>query len=713
MPSGSPPRSLGSVLLAAIAAAACSGDAPATVHVKAKAAAARPASPRDPEPAGPAVRLGDQAADGVPHSGLITRIELAPDGSAALTRDARGSVRVWAALDGSAQPQRIPVGAPRHMSLARRRGGRALTVAMVDSAGELRLFRTDERGHPAAIERAAAGGRPALAAQVLAGGDRVAILRDDLAIELADDTGAVLARLEQRGFRPVAFAASAAGNGLVALSVDAGSARHHISIRRIDVAASGMTMRPSSIELTAAAAFGPSQWSLNPSGNRVALLEAPPGPTWHLIAADLEADTVEDVELPVMVNERVAIGFVDDRNVIATQRPTPVSLRVDLGDKGAIFPAVTPDTRSGDVVQATAPGTRAAAMLTWLWVDAQGRGPVFMGYDPFQAAEGAISPDNRWVAWTGNPGGTGAGIHVRALRGQAQPRAAIPYPPLFGRPLRVLFLDERRLILADTGGEVRLIDWTTGTEIDAVDTGGAAAGVELDARRGLLAVFRPGGQVWVYRVSAERGFRAPLLVADGAERMGLLTGGGPALWTLDRDRKLRTYTLADLERGQSRTQALAGGTQLDFSPVGLDRQGRFLAMDPSLREVRRIDGPKDADVGQTFPRQPTGPVRPFPSPDGKRMAILRPEGVLAVYDGAGDQPSWDRAFLETVQSANWSDDSSLLAVGGRLGASVLDAATGKVVDMTCGPVFHVVRAPPAIQFDPPPLASLCEADVER
>ncbi|HKE13619.1 MAG TPA: hypothetical protein VKB80_02055 [Kofleriaceae bacterium] len=648
----------------------------------------------------PEVHLGSYPAEGVPHSAPIDRIELAPDGSAALTRDARGTVRVWAALDGSAQPQRVPVGAPRHMSLARRRDGRGMTLALVDSAGEVRLFRTDERGHPAAVASAAPAGRPALAALVLAGGDRVAILRDDHAIELADETGAVLARLEQRGFRPATFAATAAGTGLVAITLDAGRPSHRVRIHRIDVAARGLTLRPSPVELTAAAVIGPSQWALDPSGNRVALLAAPPGPTWHLLAADLGAGTVGDIDLPMTVTERVAIGFVDEHDVVATQAQTPVSLRIDLAAKGAVFPAVTPDTRGGELVVATAVGTRVAAALAWLWVDAASRGALYLGYDQFQATDGAISPDRRWAAWAATSGD----VYVRALRGQPQPRTSLSYPAERGQPRRVLFLDDARLMLVEPDGEVRLIDWASGEEIDAVDAGGSASDVDLDRARGLLAVVRQGGQVWLYPVSAA-GFGAPLLVADGAERAGFLAGDGPALWTLDNGRKLRTYAIAELTRGMSREEATARGTQLDSSVLGVDRQGRAMV----VGQVHDAQAAADA-AGARERRLPGGFFRALPSPDGKRVAMWRSDSVLSMFEAGRDAPSWTRAFL-TIQNASWSADGSLLAVAGPFGAAVADAADGKMVDLTCGPLFRVQRAPPAMSaFDRVPLATLCEAD---
>src|SRR4029079_691328 len=94
--------------------------------------------------------VGGFPGDGVPHSQFIDRIELAADGNAALTRDTGGSWRAGAALDGSAQPQALAARGARMGSVARRTGG-GLTIAMIDAANQLKLFRADERGRSTAI----------------------------------------------------------------------------------------------------------------------------------------------------------------------------------------------------------------------------------------------------------------------------------------------------------------------------------------------------------------------------------------------------------------------------------------------------------------------------------------------------------------------------------------------------------------------------------
>ncbi len=680
------------LLFAVAVSAACGSDEPAP----------RPPAKAVPRPVAvpekPAVRFGGRAAEGVPHGAVIRSIELAPDGSAGLTRDAIGSVRLWTALDGSAEPRLVPVRGALQMSLARRRD-RGLLVALIDSAGELRLLRAEQAGSIALVEGPAEAARPAIGVRVLAGGDRVVVLRDDHSLDLIDESGARLARFEQRGFRPVAMAA--AGRGLVALSLQREAAGHRAVIHRVNIAERSISLRPSTVEVAGPAGVSPSSWSVDPSGGMVAMRAMKPTSAFsYVVLADLERGTTEEVELPIPRGEEIAIGFVNGRNLIVSGRPNVGSWRIDVTRDYAVYPAVTPDDRDADLVSATVPGTRAIAVGAWLWVEAAGHDRVYLGYRPFLAEDAAISPDNRWVAWV-----SAGEIHMVGLRGQAAPRQQLPAPDPMVQYRRVFFLDDRRLLLLDTAGQIEMVDWVAGTKLRSVNVGGVASDVQLDARRGLMSVLRPGGQVWVHRVSAASGFGGPLLVGDGATRMGFDDRDGHVLWTIDANSKLRTYSLADLERGMSRAEAGERGDALPFNPREIDRQGRFFVQTP---ELKRLNGSQTDAVDRTFPM--AGSVaRILPSPDGNRVAFVRSDGLISLFDGAREQPSWSRAFVDAAQSATWSQDGSLLAVATHSGSAVLDGASGNFVHLTCGPMFEVRRTPPVNLVPPAPKISLCEA----
>src|SRR5688572_29261404 len=66
-------------------------------------------------PAPPAPRAAELVGGrrrGVPHFAQISGIVVDPAGTRALTNDFLGQVRIWPTLDGTVEPQRLPVSAP-------------------------------------------------------------------------------------------------------------------------------------------------------------------------------------------------------------------------------------------------------------------------------------------------------------------------------------------------------------------------------------------------------------------------------------------------------------------------------------------------------------------------------------------------------------------------------------------------------------------------
>src|SRR5688572_5947309 len=173
----------------AVAASACgdrsgsSSTGPARIG---PGGAARQRAPR---------RLSTARPRGVPHGGQIDQLVLTQDGTAALTRDNTGGVRLWARLDGTAQPVPIPIRAPAQMSLAR--AGDKLTAAMIDSAGGTHFLRLGERGDTTELSSLPPGHASEVA--LLPGGKGALVLHVDRSIELVDTaTGMLVARAARR-----------------------------------------------------------------------------------------------------------------------------------------------------------------------------------------------------------------------------------------------------------------------------------------------------------------------------------------------------------------------------------------------------------------------------------------------------------------------------------------------------------------------------------
>ena len=103
------------------------------------------ATPTRPLPAAPIVRT-DAAAGGIeaPHAGPIVLVAATPDGTAALSSDVGGGVRLWPALDGSQEPRVVALPEPHALAIGPRDGG--YTAAVLDAAGGLYIANIDAQG---------------------------------------------------------------------------------------------------------------------------------------------------------------------------------------------------------------------------------------------------------------------------------------------------------------------------------------------------------------------------------------------------------------------------------------------------------------------------------------------------------------------------------------------------------------------------------------
>ncbi|HEU5059829.1 MAG TPA: hypothetical protein VFU21_25030 [Kofleriaceae bacterium] len=695
-------RALASASAVLLAAACSGGPGRPTEAPEGGNTAGAAGEPRAP-------RIGGFPGDGVPHSQFIDRIELAADGTAALTRDTGGSWRAWAALDGSAQPQAIAARGARQGSVARRAAG-GLLVALVDNAGGLRLFRADERGRTTSVPLGSSE-RRVLVVRVLPGGERLLVLRDDHSIELMSDAGQVLTRLVKRGFRPAALEVGLAGDFAIAVMVEPGAKKHDVSIHRIDIAAGAapaLKLQDDPIRLSAPVATGAGQLSLSPGGGRLAFLEVESTQPWKLTVADLAARSTRSVDLPFQATEAVTAGFVDDDTLVASSAATATSWRIELERDGDLFPHPSPGNQFGAAApSAFARGTRAAGVGNWLFVESVGSGKLYLGYDRFEAIAGTISPKKNWAAWVSNMNG----VYIRGLGGARPARVHIPNKDSSTQVFRAMFVDEDHLLLIDSTGGMRLVAWASGEEIAATDLGGGFMDTELDLRRGLLRATRPGGQTWLYQVSAEKGLVGPLIVGDGGIRSGFLDGGD-ALWTLDGQNRYRTYKLDEVKRGLGRKAVVDRGVILEHaSPVAIDRSGRFYIFynDGRKTQVQRFSGHRRTDPQDAFTLSPTSFATVFPGDRG-RVMVGRQDGVVSMFAGPGAKSAWSRAFLANLYGASYSQDGTLVAVSAHLGAAVLDVTTGKPVDVTCGPWFEVRRTAPSNAFGVLQQANLCESD---
>jgi hypothetical protein len=127
---------------------ACGGSAKAPVvqPVVVAAKKAMPVAALPPAPAGSQMVGHPQTREKIeaPHGGSISLIAETSDGTAAVTADDLGGMRLWTALDGTREPLVVDVAMPHDLAIARHPDG--FFVATLDSANNLSLFVLDDRG---------------------------------------------------------------------------------------------------------------------------------------------------------------------------------------------------------------------------------------------------------------------------------------------------------------------------------------------------------------------------------------------------------------------------------------------------------------------------------------------------------------------------------------------------------------------------------------
>lgn len=158
-----------------------------------------------------------------PHGAPIVALAITSDGTAAITADETGGMRLWPKLDGTREPCVVELPTPRSLAIAHHRD--AFFVAWIDSANNLALAELDDRGrtlrHGAVPQDADFVGLAITDLGLLA-------WRSDQTIVMYDLDGVQVGRI---GTEPGERLVNVAVNGTSALAVvslRAGSAETHV-----------------------------------------------------------------------------------------------------------------------------------------------------------------------------------------------------------------------------------------------------------------------------------------------------------------------------------------------------------------------------------------------------------------------------------------------------------------------------------------------------
>jgi hypothetical protein len=653
---------------------------------------------------------------GVAHVGPIDFVQLSRDGAAAVTRDTAGALRLWSALDGSVEPQIIPARGAVFASVERFEDG--ATVFVVDASSGGKLFAVDEMG--TLEERAAFPPfEPLYEGHVLPGGDRAVLLGRDHALRLIDRRGQTLSRFDDRRFRPERLDVSFDGKTLVALIHQPSVAgRRRVELQRLAVEGDHISRvgSPRLVETTGEVLRHNS--SISADAKRFAVVDEAEGEGWRIAIFDLEDPDAAPQRRIVELSHGLppSLGFVSAERLLVSAADGSLSWLVDLdADRTYVRSAPPQDFAQRGKTHAFARGRQAAGMGTWLFVhDVETLDHRFMGYEAVQAQTLAVSPSGRHVAW----GYAQGPVLVEAIEELGRD---VVLPGDERRwPVRLRFLDDEHVLVADSAGGVTLLDGRTGREIDAHGVFGGVRRLEVAPDLGLLLVDSNLSIQHVYEISSE-GFGRKAVLSDRAYRSGLLAAAGsddPVVWTLDGGNRLRKYRSEVLFGDPSREALKELGRTLpsgEAAPLAVDAEGRHYgvrwngrSMEIFIKTMPREGESTPADVSVVVR---DGPSEIVPSPRGDRFVAAIGTGqsmMVRAYDAQSGESLW--SFSTGVHHTDlvWSPDGRWVGIAANIGAVLLDAASGKTVRSRCGVGFRVSAAPPSNPFTALSRPTLCE-----
>lgn len=612
----------------------------------------------------PAAATVDGRRRGVPHRGAIVGVVVDGAGTRALSRDALGGVRVWPALDGSREPQVVPVRAPEAMAIGARADGSL--AALIDAAGVATVLRLDEDG----LVRAAATLSPDVplaGVVVLGGGERVLAVRSDQRLLLLDEDGAERARLAVQGARVIAV--HAIDGGAVAVLRRGGDGGGAFEVRRLAAGGDALAWSGAAQALAAPVATLPhAATAVSPDGAVLAYVASGKGgPEVRVVEVATGAAIALDGAATIAQPEHTTIGFTGARR-IEVGALGAAGWRIDVDGRAAtvLAAAMTATTAS----PAYAPGRRVGAYQASLTLRDDDGDLRYLGHRELYPTGGAVSARGDQVAWVTS---TGA-LVVQRLDGRADLRVK-GADDWFGS---AAWVGDDHVLVGRNDGRLALIDARDGAERGAIVAAASVPVARYEPATGLAAVLRDAGVVWVIAVdpAAAEPFGAPIAVADGAVGFALLDparAGGAALLTIDGQQRARRYTLDELRDGLSAAEMKAERVASDVNAWAIDGAGRSYRIAGSSIEVR--DGA--TAVATIAVDQPVHAV--FPAPSGDRLAALVSSagGLTAVrgVDGSG-APLWTFAPPRGLLAITWSGDGARALLQTQGTALLIDAATG-------------------------------------
>jgi hypothetical protein len=703
------PTARASVFAGVLLACACKPTGEPTVTPEA------PTADSQPEPSSKSLAESRPEFPGVAHSGNIDKVVLDPTGTAALSRDAVGGLRLWPALDGSLEPQSVPISNPRSMAVLST--GKRFVVLAVEASGGARFVSLRADGHAKDLA-ALPPFNPVLEVAAVRGGRFAALMRDG-SIRVFDTKGTEVAAFDEKGFQPVSIRPSGDGKHLVALTTmdrvgtDARAEAQRLSFGGTpDAPTLKRSGTPQILKTTAA--ITETTVAVSHDAAEVAVLARGVSDHWDIEIHNLDADeSARLVPVKFSMHQQPHIGYAAPHRLLVSSNEGIPSKLIDTKSQSVrLRTSIPQDFNHQGRAQSVVGGRQVVGYGTFLFVhDVEDRKHRFLGYQATQGSSVGLSPSGSYVAWAYSQGP----VVVEALDGSTAP-TEIDYGTNNFSGTRVRFLDDDHLVIVDAVGEVSLVHWPTGEVVAHTGTMSNVRGIHLDPAQGVFVLERFSNEAWVYEVSPEKGFDGPYIVGD-TYRLGILKPKPPndvVLWSLQAaNNKMRQFTLDQLRSDLTVAETEALGVALEAGqspPLAVDPLGRHYGVrwNGTALEMFVREG-KETLASRSMPSNDINQI--LPSPTGDRfLAVLNRSGSVSVsmHDTETLESQWSYSTGVFNNDTAWSDDGRFVAFSANTGAVLLDVATGEPVLSRCGLRFAALGAPPSTAFSSPNQKSICE-----
>jgi hypothetical protein len=313
-------------------------------------------------------RHDDEPLRAAPSGSPIAVAALTDDGTAAVTGDSLGGIRLWPTLDGTREPLIVPGPAPRELAIVHD-AARAFGIAIVDDARTLTVVAVD------ASDRLRGVRQIGTVDGVIASADSIIAWLPDSTIETIDVTGTVIATAVAPGHLGSVVARGARALALV--ESRRGTVGYWLEHGRIGAA-------------TPILPFDAAHVALSPDGARIAGTrdKAP-------VIADVATGAAEAARGSDALSDNIGCeptGFIDrDVLVCASTRPMPDTMifwlrpglaasQIDLAEEERTQDDHTNLLREAPMLLAVGDGVAVAGHSSSLELLAPGAAPSFLGY---------------------------------------------------------------------------------------------------------------------------------------------------------------------------------------------------------------------------------------------------------------------------------------------------------------------------------------------